>query len=254
MKGTILENAGRAQILRAPFVHAVIDDALDPALFDTLKACRPTMAGQNGVSGLDGQVPAKGNVRIPISAKLFRDLEFYPTRWREFATRHIKADIYFAIRALFGDLWPENQPKLVEGQSRFGLLGADDFENHDVLCDARLELISPGGVSGSHRRAHLDAPNRLFSALLYFRNDDDDTKGGGLDLFAWKNGPVPKAKSAFELGDDTVRRVVTVPYKANRLVIFPNCINALHGAEPRDASIHERAYMFITAEMQNDWF
>ncbi|RCK52348.1 hypothetical protein TH25_07565 [Thalassospira profundimaris] len=248
MKGTILENAGRAKFYHAPFVHAVIDDALDPALFAQLKASRPTMAGQMAYA------QSKGNNRIPVSARLFRDLDFYPPCWRAFAARHARADIYFAIRALFGDLWPGDQPVLQAGHTRFGLLEADSFENHDVLCDARLELISPSRVAGSHRRAHLDAPNRLFSALLYFRSDDDDTKGGGLDLFAWKNGPVPNAKTAFEVHDAAVERVLTVPYHANRLVIFPNSINALHGAEPRDASTHERAYMFITAEMEQDWF
>lgn len=247
MKGTILENAGRAEIRQAPFPHMVIDNALDPVLFDALQASRPTMMDQQAGAS------RKGNVRMPISARMFRDLEFYPSCWRAFTARHVQADIYFAIRTLFGNSWPENQPQLLPADARFGLMEADDFDHYDVLCDARLELISPGKVYGSHRRAHLDAPNRLFSALLYFRDAVDDTKGGGLDLFAWKNGPTDNASTTFEIDENAVECRVNVPYRANQLVIFPNSIHALHGSEPRDAGPHERAYVFITAEMRDDW-
>jgi hypothetical protein len=50
-----------------------------------------------------------------------------------------------------------------------------------------------------------------------------------------------------------VEAAVTVPYAANRLVIFPQGLHALHGVSPRHPTPHTRRYVFITAELTEDW-
>ena len=55
-----------------------------------------------------------------------------------------------------------------------------------------------------------------------------------------------------EIGADEIEPVATVPYGANRLVLFPNHPHALHGVTPRPPTRHERAYVFITAEVAED--
>ncbi|OKH88914.1 hypothetical protein [Thalassospira sp. TSL5-1] len=69
MKGTILENAGWAKLYQAPFVHAVIDDALDPALFAQLKASRPTIAGQMAHAQSKGTHPPPGRTAMDLILK-----------------------------------------------------------------------------------------------------------------------------------------------------------------------------------------
>ena len=123
-----------------------------------------------------------------------------------------------------------------------------------MLTDARLELIGPSlGPPWTHRAGHVDTGNRLFSALYYLRAPEDETTGGGLDLFRHRNGP-PSEIDVFELEEGLIEKVATVPYQANTLVVFPNSPLAIHGSEPRGYSETDRAYVFITAEVENNLF
>ena len=63
---------------------------------------------------------------------------------------------------------------------------------------------------------HVVTGNRLFSALYYLRAPDDETTGGGLDLFRHK-GPVPDDLDQFELPPEAIETVTTVPFAANTL-------------------------------------
>ena len=89
--------------------------------------------------------------------------------------------------------------------------------------------------------------------MLNLRERDATSVGVGPNLFRWKSGPKGRLH-AFELDENDVECVTTVPYRENTLVVFPNSVNALHGCEVRQPTDHDRAYVFITAEMQHDLF
>ena len=84
------------------------------------------------------------------------------------------------------------------------------------------------------------------------RHPDDDTDGGGLVLYRWREGAPTTFADDLELSPDRVEPVVTVPYAPNTLVVFPNSPWALHGAEVRAATTFERAYAFLTAEVDHN--
>ena len=113
-------------------------------------------------------------------------------------------------------------------------------------------LTATGPSSSSPRGPHLDTPNRIYSGLFYFRCPEDDSSGGDLQLFRWKDGPVPRIDS-YELPLDRVECVATIPYRPNLLVFFPHGIDALHGVSVRQPTPHFRRYVFITAELGEDW-
>jgi hypothetical protein len=50
-----------------------------------------------------------------------------------------------------------------------------------------------------------------------------------------------------------VEEAVRIPYRANQLVLFPQNIHALHGVSARQPTPHVRRYVFITAELTEDW-
>ena len=89
--------------------------------------------------------------------------------------------------------------------------------------------------------------------MFYLRAPDDDSTGGGLQLFRYASAP-PENLDAFELAPETIECVETIPYQANTLVVFPNSPLAIHGAEVRGVTSHDRAYVFITAEVENNLF
>lgn len=239
---SVLAKAHAEDVRTDPFPHLVIEDALDADVFAELLRTRPPYNGDLDAS----------NQRTSTPAWVFISTEAFDPAWREFAALHSQPAITRRLWELFDGHLADTLPAL-PGDDRFGVLGVDDWDAADVLCDARLDTISPARSAGSHRKAHLDTPNRFFSALLYFRAPDDDSSGGGLDLFRWTDGPKGPL-DAFEFPDNAVKHVLTVPYKANTLVAFPNSVHAIHGSQIRQPTEHDRAYVFITAEVENDLF
>jgi hypothetical protein len=241
---TVFAKARAEDIRDAPFPHLVLEDALDPSVYDRLARTRPSYPGD----------PSVGNRRLAIPAWMLMALDLYDPVWRALARTHTDRRITDRVAELFADRWPAHLRGVVRRGTRFGVMGRDGYDRADVLTDARLEVISPvRGEPGTHRGGHVDTPNRLFSALFYLRAPDDDSTGGGLELFRYRGVP-PDPVDAYELPPDSIERAATVPYRANTLVVFPNGPFSVHGAEPRGVTPHDRAYVFITAEVENDLF
>ena len=243
MNVSLFDRLDESCIRTDPFPHAVLEAALPEDLCAHLIATRPPSA------------PSKREgVRIAYPAWMLQSIPSYDPAWAALAVRHIRADNLSTIRRLFRDHWHDHLPEPPEDSAAYGTLWRDTYETHDVLCDARLELISPNpSAPTSHRQQHLDAGNRLFSALYYLRAPEDDSEGGGLSLFRY-HGARPDRLDVNEFDDTQVETVLTVPYQANTLVVFPNCPDAIHGSEIRQPTAHDRAYLFVTAEVEKDLF
>jgi len=250
--GTVFERLDRHHIQSDPFPHAVIDDALPPEQYRRLAETRP--AGQH----------LGPNRRSALPGWMLASMEFVAPEWQRFATRHMEPSIPSALADVFALSWTRPlPPSHALNEMKTAWLGADisppgPARAHadaqaDLFLDCRLETIGASpSAAGSHRRQHLDRANRLFSALFYLREPDDDTEGGGLALYRWKKGVIPNAFDAEELPSSAVETAKIVPYAANTLVVFPNSPNALHGAEQRAATRFQRHYVFVTAERPTD--
>lgn len=244
MEISLFDRLDASYIRRDPFPHAVIDEALPAELCAHLIATRPDIAPP----------PTREGVRTAIPAWMLRSLEFYDPVWQAIAARHLRPDILRRVRTVFGAEWHDHLPEPPGDDAAYGTMWQDTHESHAILCDARLEIISPNPTTAvSHRRQHLDTGNRLFSALYYLRAPGDDSEGGGLSLFRYRTGR-PDRLDVNEFDDDAVETAVTIPYRANTLVVFPNCPDAIHGSEIRQPTNHDRAYLFITAEVAEDLF
>jgi hypothetical protein len=239
LSGTLLAKADPAAIRTEPFPHLLIDDALPEDHARALLEDTPTPSP-------GGARPA---LRLPIEARLLMSLPFYPPVWREFAERHTRPDVTRTVRRLFADHWPAHLAEIDLDTPAYAPLNGDGAEEAEILTDARLEVISSNpDAPASHRGPHLDGPERLFSCLWYLRDPSDDGGGGGLTLYRFRGRRPPRAEDAFALPDAAVEAVETIPYRFNRLVLFPNRPDALHGAELRAPNPLPRRYVFVTAE------
>jgi hypothetical protein len=247
---TVFDKLEPSDVRLAPFPHIVKENALDPVLCERLISTRLRHPDSNGGANRIGN-----NQRTAYGAHAMFTPEMIDDSWKAFARIHIRPEVTLRIAELFADQWPSHLPDIDWLRSaRYGLLMHDGFGDADVLCDARLEMIGPSlGPPWSHRMGHVDTGNRLFSALYYLRADDDETTGGGLDLYRYRTA-VPETVNVFELDAGQIEKVVTIPYRANTLVVFPNSPQAVHGSEPRGRSQRDRAYVFITAEVERDLF
>ena len=243
----------RATIRLDPFPHVVVPDALEPSLYRQLSESFPPFAR---IGWDNPALPPLSNARFELSAASLLDDATTPQVWKSFTATHSDRPFFDKVVARFDGHWPRALRQVLSGA-----LGGHSMERlvlrrpraARIALDARIEINCPvTAAASSPRGPHLDTANRIYSGLLYFRHPEDDSPGGDLQLFRWKDGPVARIDS-YELPPDGVECVATIPYRPNLLVFFPHGIDALHGVSVRQPTPHFRRYVFITAELGADW-
>jgi hypothetical protein len=235
-----------------PFPHILVRDVMDPAVYAALSEGFPPFSK----IGWDSPRPPPSNHRYQLSASQIVDHPDMSDVWKEFAVLHSSPAFFAQVVELFRDHWPQALKQHLGGSllgHSMGLYQRDSHQDARILQDARIEINTPVSAGpSSSRGAHLDTSNRLFTGLLYLRHPDDDAVGGDLELFRWTRGPVAPLDS-YCLPADAVEVVATIPYRPNQLVMFPQGLNALHGVGIRQPTPHTRRYVFISAELGEDW-
>jgi hypothetical protein len=247
---SILSGLTPADIRLDPFPHIVADDVLAP---DLCAALTRTVPGFERF-GWAGVPP--NNQRYPMSADRIGQDASMPPIWHDFVARHSGGAFLAEIAALFAGHWAPAMLDRLGGSllgHTTGLCAREDPTQVRILQDARLEINTPVTTQpGSPRGPHLDTPNRLYSGLLYLRDPADESIGGDLVLYRFRAAP-PRHIDVFAFDDDQVDAVATIPYRTNRLVLFPHGLHAIHGVSRRELTPWTRQYVFITAEIGEDW-
>ncbi|CAO3363299.1 2OG-Fe(II) oxygenase [Azospirillum melinis] len=250
---SLLSGVTPADVRTDPFPHIVLSDVLDADTHRALTAGFPEFAQ---IGWANPRRKPGSNCRYQLSAWQIMNHPSLSRPWKDFVRRHSSPEWFAEVVALFRDHWPDDLKRALGGDllgHEMGLALRDDFARARILMDARAEINTPvTGPPSSSRGAHLDTPNRLFTCLYYLRRPEDDTPGGDLELFRWKNGMVVSL-DGFEVPADAVERVAVIPYSANRMVIFPQGLHALHGVGIRQTTPHTRQYVFISAEIAEPW-
>lgn len=250
---SLLAGVTAADIRTDPFPHIVLSDVLDEETHRALNAGFPGFAQ---IGWADPRRPPGSNRRYQLSASLIMNHPELPQVWKDFVRRHSSPEWLAEVAALFRGHWPDGLLRALGGSLTghgTGLILRDGFDRARILMDARAEINTPvTGPASSSRGAHLDTPNRLFTCLYYLRRPEDDAEGGDLELFRWKDGRIATLEH-YELPADAVERVAVIPYRSNQMVIFPQSAHALHGVGIRHPTPHTRQYVFISAEIEEDW-
>ena len=250
---TLHERLSDATIRLEPFPHIVVPDALDPDLYRQLCVGFPPFAR---IGWSDPQHVPDSNMKFELSAAQIMADEEMPEAWRIFAALHSDRAFFDSVAASFSAHWPTALQEVLggtlDGHTMERLVRSRPRAAR-IALDARIEINCPVVADASSPRgAHLDTPNRVYSGLFYLRHPEDDSQGSDLQLFRWKDGPVGDI-DAFELPPEHVECVATIPYRSNLLVFFPQGIDAIHGVSVRQPTRHFRRYVFLTAELAEDW-
>ena len=131
---------------------------------------------------------------------------------------------------------------------QLGLDGFDKTSEKQVVLDVGLISYpcNPAGSIRYYRGPHLDRLFKLWGGLLYIRDDEDDSTGGGLGIYQYNDPDFKLSKSdsekhetfgnIFDFNLDDVSQVSTVPYESNTLVLYPIGPRAVHGVLERSRS------------------
>lgn len=250
---SLLSGVTPADIRLDPYPHVVKADALDAETYAALSDAFPPFSLMGWSTP---NRPPPSNHRYQLSTWTAANMDALAPVWKDFTGYHSSPAFFAEVVALFRDHWPDALRTALGGSllgHGMGMILRDDYGTARILQDARAEINTPvTGRPSVSRGAHLDTMNRLFTGLFYLRHPEDDAAGGDLQLFRWKNGPIPNP-DRFQLPDDAVEVVATVPYRANTMVIFPQGIDAIHGVSLRHPTPHTRRYIFISAEIAEAW-
>ena len=260
---SILEKASINELVCDPFPYIVIDDCLPQRYFEALAEAYPSNDTIikyckdhpfRKFTFVDGE--ARSNDRYDISAfQAFENPEQLSPIWIDFIRYHTSSAFFSEVLRLLGPEISKIHPFLE------GALGRtlNDFStgvrfrsNCDISLDCQIGINTPATQKSSVRRVHTDAAVELFAALLYFRDPEDDTPGGDLEVFKWKN----KNKKVFigsEADESATELVSTIEYKANRMVLFLNSQDSLHAVTSRSRSPHTRKLVNIIGEVDRSY-
>jgi hypothetical protein len=235
------------------FPILVKPDALSPAYYDALDRSFPPL------EKVVGGTPVEGNKRVRLEAEYSLADPGIPEVWRAFIDHHVSQTFFLEFCRLFGDGVRKTHPHLEESFGKpleefsVGLRRAEKDEcaanrKYDIVLDLQFGWNSPPSVPGTTVRGpHLDSPIKLFTGLLYFKDSDDDSEGGDLELQRLRRGRYPRPKAA-RIAPEEVETYRVVPYAANTLVFFVNSPLAIHGVTPRSVTHRPRRFLNFVGE------
>lgn len=226
---SLLAKAG--PLVRDPFPHVVIHDALD--YYDDLARTRPS------AKRIIGNRAYEENQRLDLRSvdclnapdihaiwKAFIALHTSDLFWRE-VREYLRVDEYYP-----GINWEPVGPRAPD--VRLGM-------------ECQPGINTPLVTSGRVRGPHLDNTAELYGGMLYMRHADDDSTGGELQVCRWKNG-MRRFHGKLECYDEDVEVVATVPYQANTFVLFLNTPDSVHAVTPRSPSTVPRMLVNVAAD------
>jgi hypothetical protein len=243
---SLLNKAKSSEIVEEPFPHITIRGALDAQVYRELVQTFPTSEilthgrrlagkGRYGYSARD----VIGNPRVdPI--------------WQSFFSQHASGEFLQEAIDLFGPAIRRAHPGL---EARLGRALTELRSNvrfrepmADIAMDVQFIYNSASDSPVRIIGPHLDRPVALYAGLFYFRQPGDDSTGGDIQLWRFRD-----SKRVFESGKRTVPEqfaelVKTIVYEANTFVLFPHSIDALHAVSARSASQHPRLHVNLIAE------
>ncbi|MUL38095.1 2OG-Fe(II) oxygenase [Gloeocapsopsis dulcis] len=255
---TLLSKVQASNVIAEPFPHIVIKDALDEELCAKLMAEYPSIDTLK--QSRDNQLTTtSSNVRFHyIAEDIFNDDQISST-WKEFIQLHSSNLFFQQFIELFKDhilqLYPNFEQDYGSLESlTSGVRKIDTFENSDVLLDALICVNTPVTTRPtSVRAAHIDFSDKLFAGLFYLRDPKDNSTGGDLELYKFKNGK-PQGFRSNALPDYAVEFCKKIKYERNVFVLFLNSVYAVHGVTTRSITDYPRYFVNLVGEVKKPLF
>jgi hypothetical protein len=251
----VLRNITRADIRRDPYPHIVVDDCLPPDVYAELARTYPDDETILRLSGAQDKYVIRQNHRYDLSAhRILRNPNSVSPAWEDFVRYHVSHDFFRDFLNLLGPELAMTYPALEHRLGRpmnewtTGIRFDPERDHGDIALDCQIGINTPLRRKSTTRGVHTDAPDELFAVLLYFRRDDDRTRGGDLEICQWKKG-VPHLFVHRDVDASDTESRGLVPYKANTLVMFINSAVSLHAVTPRDPTPLSRRLVNIVGRV-----
>tara|TARA_X000000950_G_C13900342_1_gene654632 strand:+ start:984 stop:1745 length:762 start_codon:yes stop_codon:yes gene_type:complete len=243
---SVLQNKKNIKFKFDKFPYIIIDNALPNKLYEELNANFPKN------EKIIGENTYKENFAYRYNAfSSLKDNEI-SNEWKEFIKFHTSYEFVEEFYNIFKDsikkIYKVEKERLFNRDStgiRF------EKQNHFNL-DCQFVINTPTSGDTSVIEPHLDNPVEFYAALLYMKDNDDDSKGGNLTTYSFKDKPSFYGKS--RVRKNKVNLIEEIEYKQNRLVMFLNSPYSIHGVTKRSKTNFYRKYINIIGEFNFELF
>jgi|SoiMethySBSTD1v2_1073268.scaffolds.fasta_scaffold00086_31 hypothetical protein len=248
---SLLQRASNDHLVTEPFPHLVIEDALPAAYYDDLARTLPSD------EALRGDRPWQANTYYRIAAATSLDAAnpvALPAPWRDFIAYHVSPAFYADVLRVFAPALA-SYAATVTGhfgaplhQLRAGPRLTEASDAYDAQLDCQLVHTSPPQRTDRPAGPHVDREVTLWAGLFYMRHPADDSVGGDLILYRFRDRAQPAYWKNRRISDSLVEPVQVIPYRANTLVMFLQSPHSVHGVSPRLPTAWGRNYVNLLCE------
>ena len=243
---SVLQNKSNMIFNFSTFPYLIIDDALPIDLYNKLKSNFPSN------EKIIGQNEYKENYAYRYNANHSLNDPEISDEWKEFIKYHTSFDFLNDFYDIFGNsikkIYKVEKEKLFNKNS----IGVRFQKQSRFNLDCQFVINTPTTGVTSVIEPHLDNPIEFYAALLYMKDDNDDSKGGNLTTYTFKDRPSFYGKS--RVREDKINLLEEIEYKKNRLVMFLNSPYSLHGVTKRSNTNFYRKYINIIGEFNFELF
>lgn len=242
----VLQNKNKIQYKFDKYPYLIIDDALPPNLYNKLNDNFPSY------KKIIGQNDYKENFAYRYNANnSLKDPEI-TKEWKEFIKFHTSYEFLEEFYDVFGKeikkIYNVEKEKLFNKDS----IGVRFEKKNHFNLDCQFVINTPTSGETSVIEPHLDNPVEFYAALLYMKDDNDNSSGGNLTTYSFKDKPSFYGKS--RVRREKINLIEEIEYKKNRLVMFLNSPYSLHGVSQRSKTNYYRKYINIIGEYNFELF
>tara|TARA_X000000950_G_C13919230_1_gene662507 strand:+ start:4752 stop:5537 length:786 start_codon:yes stop_codon:yes gene_type:complete len=234
---SLLNKANKTHLIKEPFPHIIIEDALDLSFYEELSSNFPIDFFYKNSS------PSENNIRKDLLHKDLILRDDIDKLWVDFVNYHSSNVFFREIINIFKNEIIQYYP------SKFSNINEilDTESKNQLSTCVNTQVLEYSSVRG----AHLDNMNKLFTGLFYLKHKDDFSTGGDLELFSWKKN-ISVNKKRLSINDikmEDINFEKTIKYKPNTFLIFLNSLNSLHGVTPRSVTKSFRRMCVFTSKL-----
>jgi hypothetical protein len=247
MDYSVLRKADKTKVSIEPFPHLIINDALPKRVYNELCDSFPSRLISDNLFESD-------NKRLDIYSSwgnsLLQEREV-PIEWRDFLEQHSNSIFMEHFFSVFGSSCEKFKKSLLSpiidrNYKRIHLFPKKAVDYREIKVRVTIGVNTPTSGVSQVRGPHVDNKMKAFVGLFYLRDIADTSDGGELLLYRWKEGNYRNYKWAAGFNAHEVEIVKKIPYEANKLVMFLNTDNAIHGVSVRGATDFCRRLVVIS--------
>lgn len=233
----ILKNFDERKYYSEPFPYFVIEkcfpDKIYQQLFKDYEIIRNYLNKNYNFKDLN-------NTRLQINSENFLEENIFKnTIWYDFIKYHTSKKFLLDLVSIFKDDLKNYYPHIYNAfyefnnDKNFLKIRGRDNDKYKFVIDCQPGINTPTLKKSNVRGPHVDNPVEIFGGLFYLRDNNDNSKGGDLDLYDTEKNKIYFKDKAEVKNINKLKKFKIYKYDKNQCIFFLNTIKTIHGVSER---------------------